>query len=62
MVGLRGKFKSLVCDESGLETIEYAIIGGLVTVGTLIVIGTLGVWIEGRFSNLLETLNTKQGN
>ena len=39
-------------DERGLETVEYAIILGLVVAGTIGVIAAIGVWVNGRFSSV----------
>ena len=44
--------KSFISDERGLETVEYAIITGLVVAGTIVVIGAIGVWVNGTFTNL----------
>ena len=37
-------------DEKGLETVEYAIILGLIVAGTIGIIAAIGVWVNGRFS------------
>ena len=37
-------------DESGLETVEYAIILGIIVVGTIAVIGTIGTWVKSKFT------------
>jgi Flp pilus assembly pilin Flp len=36
-------------DEKGLETVEYAIITGLIVAATITAIGLLGAWVSGRF-------------
>ena len=38
-----------VVDERGLETVEYAIITGLVVAGAIGVIAAIGVWVHGVF-------------
>ncbi|MHC4561339.1 MAG: Flp family type IVb pilin [Planctomycetota bacterium] len=44
-------------DETGLETVEYAIITGLIVAATITAIGLLGAWVSGRF----EAVNTEVG-
>lgn len=48
--------KKFVADESGLETVEYAIITGLVVAGVVVTIGLLGVWIKEQFDDLADDL------
>ncbi|MHC4562285.1 MAG: Flp family type IVb pilin [Planctomycetota bacterium] len=44
-------------DEKGLETVEYAIITGLIVAATITAIGLLGAWVSGQF----EKVNTEVG-
>ncbi len=44
-------------DEQGLETVEYAIITGLIVAATITAIGLLGAWVSGQF----EAVNTTVG-
>ncbi len=39
-------------DEKGLETVEYAIIAGLIVVGTIAVIASIGGWVNTKFTQL----------
>jgi Flp pilus assembly pilin Flp len=39
-------------DEQGLETVEYAIIVGLIVAGVIATIAAIGVWVKGRFDVL----------
>jgi len=48
--------KSFLNDERGLETVEYAIIIGLVVAATLLLITQLGGWVAQRFRDLLTDL------
>ena len=48
--------KTFLADESGLETVEYAIIAGLIVVGTIVAITAIGVWVGGQFGSLQTTL------
>ncbi len=41
-------------EEEGLETIEYAIIAGLIVVGVIATVVSIGTWVSGKF----DTLNT----
>ena len=41
--------KRFIRDEQGLETVEYAIILGLIVVGTIASIITIGTWVKGKF-------------
>ena len=44
-------------DERGLETVEYAIITGLIVAATITAIGILGAWVTDQFT----TVNTAIG-
>ena len=43
-----------VRDERGLETVEYAIIAGLIVVGTIVTITSIGTYVKNKF----DALNT----
>ena len=45
-------------DERGLETVEYAIILGLIVAGTIGLILTLGNWVRTQFSTVTGALPT----
>ena len=49
--------KKFVSDEQGLETVEYAIIVGLIVAGTITVIANIGGWVKGTFTDLETELN-----
>ena len=44
--------KNIVADEKGLETVEYAIITGLVVAGVVTVIASIGTWVKTQFTSL----------
>ena len=44
--------RKFVADEGGLETVEYAIITGLVVAGVVLTIGALGIWVKKQFDDL----------
>jgi Flp pilus assembly pilin Flp len=43
-------------DERGLETVEYAIIAGLIVSGLVAIIVAIGGWVKTRFTNLQKGL------
>ena len=45
-------------DEKGLETVEYAIIAGLIVVGTIVTIGAIGVCVGQKFDELNNGLSS----
>ena len=49
--------KRFLRDESGLETVEYAIITGLIVAGTITFIGLIGIYVSDQFELLEGTLN-----
>ena len=38
-----------VREDDGLETVEYAIIAGLIVVGTIATIVAIGAWVHAKF-------------
>jgi len=44
-------------DERGLETVEYAIIAGLIVIGTVALIASIGDWVLARFTKLDSELS-----
>ncbi len=48
--------KKLIADERGLETVEYAVILGLIVAATIGLVVTLGKWVGGQFSAVNTTL------
>ena len=53
---MKSMLQSFVRDEQGLETVEYAIIAGLIVVGTIVTIGLIGDWVAQKFSEMLAAL------
>ncbi len=49
-------FRNFIRDDRGLETVEYAIITGLVVAGTIAAITALGTWVSGQMAGLQTTL------
>ncbi len=47
-------------DEAGLETVEYAIITGLIVSGTIASVTFIGGWVSGQFANMADTLQESQ--
>ena len=52
MKTLKCLVKQLVRDDRGLETVEYAIIAGLIVVGVIATVVSIGVWVSGKFTAL----------
>ena len=50
--------KKFVADERGLETVEYAIITGLIVAGTITVLVTIGGKVKTKFDDLSTALGT----
>ena len=48
--------KKFFADERGLETVEYAIIAGLIVAGLITVVVAIGTWTKGQFSALKTDL------
>jgi len=44
--------KRFLADDRGLETVEYAIITGLIVTGLIAVVVAIGTWIKGNFDSL----------
>ena len=44
--------KKFLKDEKGLETVEYAIIAGLIVVGTIGLMASIGGWVNTKFAAL----------
>ena len=49
---LRKLVRKFASDERGLETVEYAIIAGLITVAAIATITAVGVLVHGKFQSL----------
>ena len=48
--------KRFISDERGLETVEYAIITGLIVVGAIVAITNIGTWVKDQFNHLADNL------
>jgi len=51
--------RRFILDEQGLETVEYALIMGLVSVGSIAIIAAIGVWVTGSFESIGADLETE---
>ena len=50
--------KRFIKDERGLETVEYAIILGLIVAGTILLVTQIGNWVKNSFNtDFHRTLN-----
>jgi Flp pilus assembly pilin Flp len=48
--------KRFVKDERGLETVEYAIILGLIVAATIGLVIALGLWVQAQFQNTVTAV------
>ncbi len=48
--------KKLVNDEQGGETIEYALLMGLIVIGVIGILGTLGVKVVERWQDISDAM------
>ncbi len=44
--------KRFLSDDRGLETVEYAIIAGMIVTGLIAVVVAIGTWVKGEFDEL----------
>ena len=58
---MKAFFKKLFNEERGLETVEYAIIAGLIVVGVIATVAAIGTWVNTRFGELLAALSGTSG-
>ena len=47
------KIREFIKDEDGLETVEYAIILGLIVGGVIVLVATLGTWVQAQFQSVV---------
>ncbi|MHC4791595.1 MAG: Flp family type IVb pilin [Planctomycetota bacterium] len=53
---MKALLKRFIKDERGLETVEYAIIGALITIAAIVTIGLVGTQVNVKFNDLLNAL------
>ena len=53
---MKDVMKRFFKDEKGLETVEYAIIAGLITVAAIATITLVGAQVNTKFNDLLTAL------
>ena len=51
------RIKEFINDESGMETLEYAVIAGLIAAVAVIVYATGGQWQTNLFNRLIGATN-----
>ena len=53
------KLLKFVRQEEGLETVEYAIIAGLIVAGAAATIAAIGLWVKAQFDNLAADIGAQ---
>jgi Flp pilus assembly pilin Flp len=48
--------KEFATDDSGLETVEYAIIAGLIVTATVTIIAAIGTWVANQYTTVKTNL------
>ncbi len=54
---VKNLIQRFVRDERGLETVEYAVIAGLITVAAIATIAAVGLLVNDKFGELEEKLS-----
>jgi len=49
---MKAMVKRFLLAEEGLETVEYAIIAGIIVIGVIATVVSIGVWVSGKFTAL----------
>jgi pilus assembly protein Flp/PilA len=49
---MKSLFNRMLCDDSGGEVLEYALIAGLIVVAAIAVIGSVGTKVLARWTSL----------
>jgi len=57
----RNLLKSFFSDESGTETVEWALMVVLIVGGQVLTVGAIGSWVENNFVELQEDLQGDEG-
>ena len=52
----RNLLKSFFSDESGTETVEWALMVALIVVGLVLTVAAIGSWVDNSFEELQEEL------
>ena len=50
--------RRFIREEHGTETVEWAIMAGLIVVGTITAVAAIGTWVSGKFTTLSTDLST----
>ena len=49
-------FNAFLKDDHGLETVEYAMLAGLIVAATVVVLAAIGGWVDGQYGALQTDL------
>jgi Flp pilus assembly pilin Flp len=50
------QFLRLFREEEGMESVEYAVVAGILVGGTVLAISAIATWVQNRFSTLQTDL------
>ena len=50
-------FKKFISDEQGMESVEYAIVGVLITIASVLAFTSLGTAVAGQINSLAGTVS-----
>ena len=48
--------RTSIADDGGLETVEYAIIAGLIVAGVLATLASIGLWVKSVYEGVKQGL------
>ena len=52
------RLRSLLVEENGTETVEWALIAGLIVGGLILVLAAIGLWLKSRMEGLQTDLES----
>lgn len=53
---MRRQIAAILSADDGLEVVEYAIVGGLITFGIVLTLTAIGGWVQNVFTSLAATV------
>ena len=56
VIAMRNLVSAFLSDEKGTETVEWGLMAGLIVGGLVLVVASIGAWVNLQFSNLQADL------